>query len=111
LTGEAGESAACALLLSKGFSILDTNIFCGGGELDIVAFDPVQQELVFCEVKARTNARYGHPAYAVDWRKTRALRRAAGAYLNNLGLHRNFRFDCITVTPHGLQHFENITCR
>ncbi len=78
-------------------------------ELDIVALDKTQQEIVFIEVKTRTKTSYGHPSQAINWRKQRNLKQAAIAWLKSQHRQQDFRFDLITITAGKIEHFENIT--
>ena len=62
-----------------GYRILDTNVWLGGGELDIVARRG--RCLVFCEVKSKTGDGFGDPLEMVGAVKARRVRRAAEAWL------------------------------
>lgn len=62
--------------------ILCRNFTAARDEIDIVARDG--EALVFVEVKTRAETDLHGAVYAVDARKRRALRRAAGAYLRGL---------------------------
>ena len=59
--------------------MLDTNVWIGGNELDLVLRRGGQ--LVFCEVKAKESERHGDPFEMVGPEKQRRLRRAAEAWL------------------------------
>lgn len=78
-------------------------------ELDLVALDQNHQEIVFVEVKTRQSESFGHPSEAVTPKKLRSVRQAAKAYLASKGLRNCYRFDIISVTPAGVEHFENVT--
>jgi putative endonuclease len=95
--------------VKKGYRVLDTNVVFKTLEIDIVAFDERHKEVVFVEVKTRRSTQFGQPASAVDGRKLRALRHAARQYLFRTGLRNLYRFDIISVTPQGVEHFENVT--
>lgn len=56
------------------------NVYCRGGELDLVMRER-DGTLVFVEVRARTRAAYGGAAASVGWHKRQRLLRAARAYL------------------------------
>ena len=58
-----------------GFRILDRNWRCADGEIDIVAAD--RRMLVVCEVKTRSECRFGTPLEAITRQKLRRLRRLA----------------------------------
>jgi putative endonuclease len=59
--------------------VLDTNVWIGGNELDLVLRRGGR--LVFCEVKAKESERYGDPFEMVGSEKQRRLRRTAEAWL------------------------------
>jgi len=77
--GRYGEALAAAHLRSRGMRILSQNWTCRHGELDIVAADG--PTLVICEVKTRTDHRFGSPFEAVTVAKLARLRRLAGCWL------------------------------
>jgi putative endonuclease len=83
----------------RGYRILETNVWAGGHELDVVARRG--RRLVFCEVKAKLGPRYGDPAEMVGEEKRRRLTQAAEAWL---AAHPELaelevRFDVVAVTP------------
>jgi putative endonuclease len=73
--GRQGEQAAADFLQRTGMKILARNWRCGLGEIDIVAAD--RRALVACEVKTRSDTRFGTPLEAVNYRKRSRLRRLA----------------------------------
>ena len=78
-------------------------------EIDIVALDNQTDELVFIEVKTRKSASYGHPSYAVNYKKILKLKKGAEFFLKYTDLQNFYRFDIIAITPGRVEHFENIT--
>ena len=69
------------------------------GEIDIIAEEG--DVLVFCEVKTRTNDRYGAPELAVTALKQRQIRKIALGYITVRGLHdRVCRFDVVAIRLH-----------
>ncbi|MCU0453044.1 MAG: YraN family protein [Bacteroidetes bacterium] len=94
--GPQGEDLAVAYLLEHHYRILQRNYRYGHLEIDIVAMEG--PELVFVEVKARSNFQYGEPEYFVTDSKQEKLRRAAQAYVEErvLGLV-TCRFDVIAI--------------
>ena len=96
VVGTLGEQAAATSLIEQGYEILHRNYRCRGGELDIVC--QKNGILVFCEVKTRTNGRFGLPEEAVTIDKRRRLRKLALEYLQREGRRaRQLRFDVISV--------------
>lgn len=96
--GEIGEDIAADFLTSKGFQILERNFFHGHGEIDIIAVDPVDNFLVFVEVKTRNSLDFGDPAYAINNKKISQLKKIAELYLATKNIEeRDCRFDVITI--------------
>ena len=67
--GMLGEKIASQYLEKEGYFIIEKNFSCKQGEIDIIAKDTKSKELVFLEVKTRTNYKYGKPVEAVDEKK------------------------------------------
>ncbi len=77
--GRLAEAVAAEFLAGRGYRLVAANYRCRAGEVDLIAWDgPV---LVFVEVKARRQGQAGAPVEAIDERKLRRLRAAAGHYL------------------------------
>ncbi|GBD26408.1 hypothetical protein HRbin30_01740 [bacterium HR30] len=99
-TGAVGEAIACRFLESRGYRVIDRNVFCRAGELDLVAWQG--DTLVFVEVKTRTSEGLRATVESVHPGKQRRLLRAAEAYLARAGLcPRETRFDVVIVTGVG----------
>lgn len=96
--GRRGEELATAFLLSKGYSILDRNWRSGRKEIDIVAQDG--NDIVFVEIKTRTDETFNDARDAVDSRKRQHLIYAADAYMRSHTYNLSPRFDIITVVGH-----------
>lgn len=101
-TGKLGETIAQTYLLSKGYSVLETNWQSSHREIDIIA--QKDDVLVIVEVKARKTAFFGEPEEFVTRSKQKLLVSAANHYisLNNLDLET--RFDIISVLFKGNNH-------
>ncbi len=96
--GRAGEEQAARFLQSQGLTLVVRNWRCRLGELDLVATGGDQ--VVFVEVKTRSNSRFGVPAEAVDRRKQVRLVKLANAFLQERGwCNRPVRFDVVAVGP------------
>jgi putative endonuclease len=110
--GRRGEQLAAEYLLSSGFQILDRNYRCAEGEIDIVAAD--RRDLVACEVKTRSDVRYGTPAEAVTRQKLRRLRHLAAVWASSQGwFYDQLRIDVIGVlkSPSGdftIEHLRGV---
>ncbi|MEO8581010.1 MAG: YraN family protein [Patescibacteria group bacterium] len=105
--GKAGEQRAIEFLLHKGYSILDTNFSMKFGEIDIIAQD--RDEIVFVEVKTRTESYGIHPSEAVDSRKLERIFQTGAYYLQWHNLNADYRCDIITLLPETIEHFENVS--
>jgi putative endonuclease len=108
--GSAFEDIACAYLRSKGYKILDRNVYHMRKELDVVA--ELDGTIVFVEVKGRRSMRFGPPAEAMGRTKVRRVVEAAKAYVKKRRLAgRPCRFDFIAVTFEScrprIKHIEN----
>mgnify|MGYP006077827259 FL=1 len=95
-TGKIGEDKATEYLEKLGYKIIERNFVAKQGEIDIIAKD--KQELVFIEVKTRTNTLYGKPVEAVNEPKQKHLINTAKYYLYSKHLENEFvRFDVIEI--------------
>ena len=108
--GRQGEEMARRFLEGLGFTILETNYRFRHGEIDIIARDG--EDLVFCEVKARSNDEYGGPEEAVTPRKQVQLRKVARGYLHERGISgQACRFDVVAIRLTGaepeINHLKN----
>ena len=79
--GRNGENIASKVLENKNYKILERNFRCRQGEIDIIAYDEATKEIVFVEVKTRSNLCFGKPREAVDNQKKKQLYKAAKYYL------------------------------
>jgi putative endonuclease len=99
--GARGEQLAAEWYAARGCRIVARNWRCREGEIDLVVWSR-RGELVFCEVKTRSSARFGAPAEAVTPAKQRRLRVLAARFLaahgSELAGRRGVRFDVAAVT-------------
>lgn len=91
--GQRGEQVAVDYLKSLGWRVMDRNWRCPVGELDVVAYDPAAEQIVFVEVKTRATAFFGRPVEAVKPDKLRRLYRLGSAWAAARGL----RFHVVRV--------------
>ena len=94
--GRAGEQVAAEYLERAGLRILDRNWRCADGEIDIVAAE--RRVLVVCEVKTRSDVRFGTPLEAISRNKRTRLRRLAVQWLAAHGV----LFDEVRIDVIGL---------
>jgi len=109
-TGSFGEKEAEKYLTKIGYSILYRNFRSRFGEIDIIAKNGGQ--VVFVEVKTRTQEMFGTPLEAITPQKIRKIIKTAQYYIlrNNIS---DYRFDDIEVQLGAreilINHIKNIT--
>lgn len=108
--GRQGEEIAVNCLKRLGMQILEQRWKLHTYELDIIAFDPERGEMVFVEVKTRTNGKWGRPEDAIDQRKIMRTVRAANTYLRLHNINYPSRFDifAILIPPSGKEYVEYV---
>lgn len=96
--GKFGEELACKYLKDNNYGIVERNFSCLQGEIDIIAYDIQNKELVFFEVKTRTNFNYGFPSDSVNKQKKRHILRSVEYYLYSRNMQNVFvRIDVIEI--------------
>jgi putative endonuclease len=103
--GRAGEDRAADFLESAGYRIVRRNLRLPGGEIDLVCREG--DTVVFVEVKARTNDRFGKALSAVDARKRATLRRLAADYVQIVAPNAHVRFDVVAVDGDRMTLYKN----
>ena len=109
--GKIGEDVAIKYLENLGYTIIERNFMAVQGEIDIIAKD--NKELVFIEVKTRTNMLFGRPVEAVNLQKQKHLINTVKYYIHCKYLENEFiRIDVIEVYLYGnkctLNHIKQI---
>ena len=79
--GTIGEKIAQTYLKKSGYKIISTNYYTIYGEIDIIAIK--NGNLVFIEVKTRTNINYGQPSEAVNYIKKKHMKHSAAIFLTH----------------------------
>jgi putative endonuclease len=106
--GQTGEEKAKALLISKGYRILQCNWRSGKREVDIIAEN--KEYIVFVEVKTRTSDQILHPSRAVTSEKQKSIIFAAETYIKRYNINKDSRFDIISIITDGktetIEHLE-----
>lgn len=96
--GKWGENLACKYLQKNNYKIIERNFLCRQGEVDIIAEDNLKKEVVFVEVKTRSNLKYGNPSEAVNKAKQKHMKQVARYYIYKKQLsNRAIRFDVIEI--------------
>lgn len=109
--GKLGEDLAVRFLERLGYEVLERNWKCSAGEADIIADD--EGNLVFVEVKTRSNIDKGFPEEAVTPQKRKRYEKIAMWYVAQC--HPEdclIRFDVIAIMVTGdncamLRHYRN----
>ena len=105
LIGKRGENLVCEYLEKNNYIILEKNFSCVQGEIDIIAFDKGKEELVFFEVKTRTNFNYGFPAEAINIQKQKHMINSVKYYLYLKKMENVFvRIDVVEVVVNGKEY-------
>lgn len=97
--GKEGEQAACEFLISKGYTIRETNWRMGHLEIDIVAHEPTTNRLHIVEVKTRTqlDSRYD-PMQSITKQKINNLVNAANGYIRLFRLPMTVQYDVMIIS-------------
>ncbi len=96
--GKIGEDISSKYLENNNYEIINRNFFSKYGEIDIIAKDIKRNEVVFIEVKTRTNKKYGEPSEAIDHIKLKHIYKTAQYYIKQNKLEKEYiRFDAIEV--------------
>jgi putative endonuclease len=97
--GQEYEDWAVILLENQGLRVLERNFSARMGEIDIIAQD--NEQLVFVEVRARSNRLFESAAGSVNLRKQQRIVRTAQLFLQRRSCWANApcRFDVIAFEP------------
>lgn len=93
--GQAGEDEALAYLRQQGLVLVDRNVRCRGGELDLVMRHG--DVVVFVEVRKRADCRHGGAAASITAAKQARLIRAAQTFLLRYASPPACRFDIVAI--------------
>lgn len=104
--GQEGEQLAADYLKIKGWMILEMNYRYSRSEIDLIASK--NDQLIFVEVKARTNTAYGLPEQYVDDKKAEHIMKAADHYIHQIDWKGNIRFDIISIIKKESVELEHI---
>lgn len=106
--GLKGEKIAQKYLKKQKYKILETNYRNKLGEIDIIAKDKKENQIVFVEVKTKTTDFFGLPREMVDENKQRKIEQVAMSYLMiNKLTEENIRFDVIEILNGELEHIKS----
>jgi putative endonuclease len=96
--GRRAEDLAVAHVEKLGWQVLSRNFSCKLGELDVVALDRGENELVVVEVRYRTLGEVQSPADSIGPKKLRTLVNAGRVYVDDIEWAGPWRIDLIGVT-------------
>lgn len=98
--GKLGEDIIANYITKKGYTILERNFECNQGEIDIIAKD--KEEIVFIEVKTRTDMFFGEAGEAITKYKKKHLLNSIKYYLYKRNLEDEYvRIDVAEVYVKG----------
>ena len=96
--GREGEQAAYEFLISKGYTVRETNWRMGHLEIDIVAHEPALNRLHIVEVKTRSRAdTHYDPMQSITSKKINNLVNAANGYIRFYRLPMTVQYDVMIV--------------
>ncbi len=98
--GKFYEDFAVRYLQNCNYKILERNYRSKFGEIDIIAYDKLNNSIVFVEVRYRKDASYGTPAETVHKYKQQRILISAIEYIKNKCNKKNigYRFDVLSCT-------------
>ena len=115
--GQFAEDKAADYILSLGWKILSRNVHNQYGEIDIIAVDNDNKDLVIVEVRCRTLGKVQAPLESIGPKKLNSLVKASREFINSIDWPDFWRIDVIGITINNqselqdweLEHFKNIT--
>jgi putative endonuclease len=81
--GRLAEELAARHLAARGLRVIERNVRCRGGEVDLICLD--RGAVVFIEVRLRTSVRFGSAAESITAAKRRRILLAAQWWLGGRG--------------------------
>lgn len=109
-TGRTGERIAVQFLERLHYRILGRNVRLGKGEIDILAWDPEDNVLIFAEVKTRLHDDPDYrPELNLTSEKRRRMVRAARLWVAEHEWDGGYRLDVLCVTGHSVvEHYKEV---
>lgn len=112
--GGLGERLVCEYLIETKYEILKKNFRIWGGEIDIICMDPNTKEIVFIEVKTRTDEKWMFLDETLSEQQVNFIKRAGRRFLYYSSLEEHdWRIDHIAILiDHGriskMEHIKNV---
>ena len=113
MLGRFGEEKARKFLESKGYELLTSNFRYDRAEVDLIFKDEKNKIVIFVEVKARRNRKFGEPEESINKTKQNQIKKAAEGFVseNEEFLDYDLRIDTVSVFMDGkgitINHTEN----
>lgn len=112
--GRMGEDFASEYLINNAYEIIDRNVRYRWGEIDIIAKDSENCDLVFVEVRTRTIGKIMPPDKTVGPKKLKKLIRSCRTWVENKEYSAFWRIDLLAITVKednscDTEHIKNIT--
>lgn len=112
--GKMGEDLASEYLINNAYEIIDRNVRYRWGEIDIIAKDSENYDLVFVEVRTRTIGKIMPPDKTVGPEKLKKLIRSCRTWVENKEYSAFWRIDLLAITvkednSYDTEHIKNIT--
>lgn len=105
-SGKQAEQQACQFLQKQGLRFIEKNWRYFTGEIDLIMQDG--EDIVFVEVRYRTNQHFGSPIETITQHKRYKLIKTSLCYLQQKNwLDRNCRFDIVSLSQKKLEWVKN----
>jgi len=102
--GLVAEKLAATFLTQQGLKLVASNYHCRYGEIDLIMQEG--NNLVFVEVRLRSNSRFGSAATSITPQKQQKLIRTAQHYLQQHAIQSPCRFDAILMQQADMPQIE-----
>lgn len=109
LVGKKAEQQASEYLQQQGLSLVCENYRCRSGEIDLIMKE--QDQLVFVEVKYRTNTDFGHALEYFHLHKRKKFEKAVSHYLHEQRLNPTLidhRIDLVAIENTDIQWLKSV---
>jgi len=107
--GKWGEAKAAAFLIEKNFKLIEKNWRSRPNEIDLIMSDG--DEIVFVEVKTRSNTDFGYPEESITDKKVASLMEACQQYIDEKNIKGQWRLDIVSIIGNeniGIQDIKHI---
>ncbi len=106
IVGRRGEDIAAEYLVKNKYKIIERNFNCRYGEIDLIVWDG--NAVIFVEVKARKNDKFGLPRESVNLHKQQTIVQCANYWLylkKQIGTP--VRFDVVEILDGKVFHWKD----